>query len=181
MTVFPDPQATAVTFTAHEERGWWPGAPSDPHPTLNGVTQETYTQWRTQHGLPDQSVHDMSPSEQTAIYEGYWRACQAATVATYSGPLAVCHFDAAFNAGAHRAALLLQETVGASQDGDLGPLTWLKVQETCAENEPATVEAYLQNRWSFLQRLSNFAAWKQVWGGRENRLAVLCGVNWTVS
>ena len=101
-------------------------------------------------------------------------------VARHSSALAVCHFDAAFNAGAHRAVMLLQETVGAAQDADLGPLTWLAVQRSVQNTEEGTVMAYLQNRWSFLQTLDNFAHWEQVWGGRENRLAVLCDVPWRV-
>lgn len=180
MTVahFADARFTFETFTAHEERGWWAGAPSDPNPTFNGVTQHVYSAWRAQHGLLERSVHEMSTAEQAAIYESYWAACAGETVAGYSGALAVCHADAAFNSGGHEAAILLQASVGAAKDGDLGPLTWLAVQRSVENTEAGTIMAYLQNRWSFLQGLKNFEAWKHVWGGRENRLALLCGVPW---
>ncbi len=181
VTLFEFPRVAGEIFTAHEERGWWPGGPSDPNPTENGVTQRAFDTYLAAHNLPPALVHEMTPAQQTAIYDGYWTACLGAQVSAASGAVAVCHFDCAFNAGAHEAAKLLQMTCGVVQDGELGPVTFAALHEDCAANEEAVVMAYLQNRWDFLQRLENFPAWKQVWGGRENRLAALCGVPWTVS
>ena len=181
---FPNPRVTGEVFTAHEERGWWPGGPTDPNPTENGVTQAAYDHWRAGHGLPSQSVQLMTPAEQTAIYDGFWVACAGDLVARASSALAICHFDAAFNAGAPQAAKLLQRSAGllpAQQDGVLGPLSWNAVTAAVLASEDAMVGAYLQNRWSFLQRLANFEHWKGVWGGRENRLAFLCGSSWRTS
>jgi lysozyme family protein len=177
---FGDPRSAGETFTATAERGWWPGNSTDPHPTLNGVTQETYDRWRLSHRLLPQSVHLMTLEEQTTIYDGYWVACAGVLVARASGALAVCHFDAAFNAGAPQAAKFLQMTAGVDQDGQLGSESWDGVTRAVLVSEDATVDAYLQNRWDFLQRLANFPAWATVWARRENRLALLCGVSWRV-
>lgn len=169
-------------FTAHEERGWWPGGPTDPNPTLNGVTQTTYTEWRIKQGLPDQNVHLMSSTEQTSIYDSYWNAGSCDEINKISPAVAICHMDCVFNAGAPRANKILQQTVGLlTQDGIIGPGTLADLTNTVGFSEEATVMAYLQNRWDFLQGLSNFVAWKDVWGGRENRMALLLGVPWTVS
>jgi len=123
----------------------------------------------------------MSLDEQTAIYDGYWAACAGAAVATRSSALAICHFDAAFNSGAPRAARLLQQSIGVDQDGQLGPASWAALERSIHNTETGTVMAYLQNRWDFLQTLANFAAWRAIWGARENRLGALCGVPWAVA
>jgi len=179
---FPDPRGAGETFTALAERGWWPGGPTDPNPTKNGVTQKAYDEARGKAGLPTQSVTLMTAQEQGEIYDSYWVECWGSLVAKISGALAVCHFDAAFNAGAPRAAKFLQRTAGQPEPvtGILDQETLDDVQRICLVSEDGSVAAYLQNRWDFLQDLDNFAAWQRNWARRENRLAQLCGVTWRV-
>lgn len=118
---------TGYAFTLEHERGWWPGGPTDPNPTLNGVRQDTYDRWRDNRGLPRRSVRQMDAGEQAAIYQAYWRDCRAEELV---GACATAHFAFAFNAGPGAAIRCLQRALGVPVDGAWGPVTARAVRET---------------------------------------------------
>jgi len=89
--------------------------------TQNGITQATYDDWRTKQGLPVQPVTGMAWSEEYAIYQSeYWAPnhCDQLPV-----PVDLCVFDCDVNSGDGRAAKLLQQCAGVTQDSDIGPGT----------------------------------------------------------
>jgi len=108
------------------EEGDYSDRPSDPGgPTMRGVTQANYDAWRDKHGVPRRPVKESTIDEATRFYaEEYW-APSGGEVCERLGKdkLALLTFDWGVNAGVGRAARYLQQVVGATVDGDLGPKT----------------------------------------------------------
>jgi lysozyme family protein len=102
--------------------------PADPRGATNkGVTQAVYDAWRRRQGLPRRSVRRIEAAEVHALYEaGYW---QPAKCPLLWQPLDLVQFDTAVNMGTGRAARFLQQAVGATVDGDIGPATERRVAE----------------------------------------------------
>ena len=115
------------------EQGRHDPTPADPHPTLNGITQEAYTA----AGFAG-SVMDMTPAEQDDIYRDYWKRCWANELALKGlCKFALAHYATAFNMGNHAASELLQRAAGMRNqdlDGIMGPRT-LKAAAAVAERE----------------------------------------------
>jgi lysozyme family protein len=72
-------------------------------------------------------------------------------------------FDAAINSGPGRAAKWLQQAVGATADGAIGPGTLKAVSEMPAQE---IVEKYQQIRLEFLQALPTWGTFGKGWGRR---------------
>lgn len=90
------------------EGGWWPGGPSDPNPTMRGVTQRVYDPWRTERHLPIQSVRKISDDEVEEIYHhDYWNTAGCDRL---PWPLSLIVFDTAVNSGVGNAKKLLART-----------------------------------------------------------------------
>ena len=101
--------------------------PSDPNPTMDGITQQAYDRHR---GEADHSVYEMTPGERDAIYFlDYWQPSGAGKLAAMDKPnLALCHFVTAVNTGLTPAAKMLQRAVRPAVgellvDGKIGPKT----------------------------------------------------------
>ncbi len=171
-----DPQAEA--FTLKEEGGRKPPGPGDPNPTQFGITQVTYTEWLSRHGLPSRNIYDITEQARHAIYQEYWERCSGDDVYAISPELSLLHFDNAFNAGPPEANKILQQTVDTAQDGAIGLITLSAVQRLMVSEPRATLMAYLQNRWDFLQELHNFPQWGRGWRRRLNACAIAVGVDW---
>lgn len=110
----------AIAFVLTHEGGWWPGGPRDPNPTMQGVTQRTYDEFRRERGHVPRSVREITGEERDAIYTQFWDASQADHLPPRP---AVAHFSFAFNAGPTAAAKTLQRALGVTPDGRLGPVT----------------------------------------------------------
>lgn len=107
--------------TLVHEGGWYDGSkPSDPNPTMRGVTQATYDRWRTKRNLPTQTVRNIMDVELESIYRSYWNAVQGDL---YGPQTAELMFDHAVNAGPVAAIRALQRSLGVQDDGVLGPVT----------------------------------------------------------
>lgn len=109
-----------------------------------GVTQRTYTMWRSRRGLGYQDVRLLGRGEARLIYrDNYWEPARCPLL-----PAAVqeLHFDAAVNHGTRRAAVLLQEAVRVDADGVIGPQTLA----ACQDMPPDLLRArYLCARYRF--------------------------------
>lgn len=91
-----------------------------------GITQNTFDVWNGSKGLRKRDVKDVTPDEVAAIYhERYWVAgkCDA-----LPWPLSAAHFDACVNHGKPNAAKMLQEALGVTIDGKIGPKTLAAVE-----------------------------------------------------
>ena len=88
--------------------------------TSRGVRQDEYTAWLSEHKLPSKDVWTAPESDIEAIYhDEYWEPyCDG-----FPSGIDYLYFDMAVNAGPHRAAILLQRSLGLPQDGRIGPIT----------------------------------------------------------
>lgn len=115
-----------------------------------GITQRTYTMWRSDYGLGYMDVRNITKSEVRSIYlDHYWRP---ACCDELPESVRDIHFDAAVNHGVKRAALLLQEAAQVDQDGRIGPQTL----GACAAMAPAFLRArYIAARYRFYGQIVN--------------------------
>jgi len=89
--------------------------------TNQGITQAVYDAWQKEHGLPSKPVRHITDREVDAIYKrNYW---EGGLCYLLPDLVALAHFDACVNHGVGRACKLLQASVGAKQDGIIGPVT----------------------------------------------------------
>lgn len=100
------------------------GNDDDPHDnggrTSRGITQRVYDRWRISRNKPTQDVWTATQAEVEQIYhDDYWMPHGD------NLPIGLDYlfFDMAINAGPHRAAVLLQRTLGVAEDGKIGPIT----------------------------------------------------------
>lgn len=124
----------ALLIILAEEGGWYPGdQPWDPNPTMHGITQHRYDQYRAAAGLETQTVEAISDGEVETIYlVDYWHPSHADLL---SWPLSLFHFDFYVNTTPARATATLQRTVNkvanlkVAVDGVWGPQTEAAVQQ----------------------------------------------------
>ncbi len=88
--------------------------------TSRGITQREYDAWRREKGHSTLDVWKAPQSDIEAIYhDEYWEPyCDDMPVG-----LDYLFFNTRVLAGPHRAAILLQQALGLTADGRIGPLT----------------------------------------------------------
>jgi lysozyme family protein len=132
--------------------------------TMKGVTLKTYSA----HLGRQATVEELKaiPEEHLlAIYgQGYWDKCKCDDLP--SG-LDVCVFDWAVNSGPRRAVRALQELVGVTPDGEMGPKTLAAVASWEAYYGAKTCIAMYQNeRMEYLEDLPTFKVFGNGWTKR---------------
>jgi len=143
----------ALAHTLVQEGGWYPGDEErDTNPTMRGVTQKVYNCYRDELGRPHRSVQHISADELRAIYREYWEDSGAYRLRRLT---AMAVFDMAVNAGASRAAVLLQRTLAMQEDGIVGPKTLAAAYE-CDEKELAC-----EYQWQRLRYYNTLAKQKK--------------------
>ena len=107
-----------------QHEGGFTTHPRDPGGMTNlGVTRRVWAEWtkRKLDQVDEQEMRDLLPENVEALYlERYWRACRCDDL-----PAGIDYvvFDCAVNSGPGRSAKILQETLGVSADGRIGPVT----------------------------------------------------------
>lgn len=148
---------TALAEILRHEGGWV-DHPRDPGGATNrGVTIGTLSDWlgrpATKAEVKALTVADVAP-----IYRAkYWNAVKADDL---PAGVDLMVFDLAVNSGPGRAARFLQEVVGATADGVIGPATIAKVK---ALHPLAVIDALSQRRERFYRGLSTFATFGKGW------------------
>ena len=152
----------ALKLTGLSEGGWSdrPLADDPGGPTMKGVTLGTYRAYRQRHGMPAPTKADLraiTDSEVRAIFkEGYWDEARCDDL---PAGLDYAVFDFAINSGAARAVRVLQDIVGADQDGKLGPKTLRALADRLRGWPlPVTIDRYQDARLAFLKGRSNWSA-----------------------
>lgn len=115
-----DAFATALAHVlAHE--GGYVDHPDDPGGATNfGITLATLQSWRGR-SVTRADVRALTKAEAGDIYRArYWDVCRCDELPE---PVAFIVFDAAVNHGVSRAVRLLQEALGVTADGRIGPAT----------------------------------------------------------
>lgn len=151
----------ALAFVLRWEGGW-ADHPSDPGgATMKGITLATYTQWRISQGHKKPTKEDLRsiPDEEVeAIYrQGYWDKCRCDELPL---GLALLVFDMAVNAGPSRSIRLLQEALGVSVDGIIGPETLGAAR--AADPQEAAAE-FTARRSMYYASLSTFGTFGLGW------------------
>ena len=147
------------TILHHE--GGYVNHPKDPGGETNlGVTKRVYQEHGGTKDMKDLLVEDVAP-----IYKkGYWDKMKGDDL---PGGLDLCVFDFGVNAGPGRAAKFLQQMIGTTVDGGIGPNTLAKVEEYVRENgEHETVKKYQEMRQKYYEQLSTFATFGKGWTRR---------------
>ena len=147
------------TILHHE--GGYVNHPQDPGGETNlGVTKRVYEEHGGTKDMKDLTVEDVAP-----IYKkGYWDKMKGDDL---PGGLDLCVFDFGVNAGPGRAAKFLQQMIGTTVDGGIGPNTLAKLEEYVRENgEHESVKKYQEMRQKYYEGLSTFSTFGKGWTRR---------------
>lgn len=150
----------ALAAVLHHEGGFV-NHPADPGGMTNlGCTKKVWEEW-VGHPVDEATMRGLKPADVAPLYKAkYWDKVRGDDL-----PAGVDYvvFDAAINSGPGRAARWLQEVVGVTADGAIGPGTLKAV----AAFEPAElVSAYQAKRLQFLQGLNTWGTFGKGWGRR---------------
>lgn len=151
--------------------GGWTNDPHDPGgPTNLGITLSVFAAWK---GLTLTDANRQTLMEELKrldaaavrpIYrERYWIPSRAGDL---PAALAVMHFDAAVNHGVSGAARMLQQALGVSVDGKIGPQTL-----AAAHGQPVAevIDRYADIRRARYRSLSHFWRFGRGWLRRVDR------------
>jgi lysozyme family protein len=132
-----------------------------------GVTQKAWEDYVKRQVTHDE-MKQLTRESVEPFYKGqYWDVLRADEL-----PFGVDYavFDMGVNSGWPRAAMLLQECVGANPDGKIGPATLAAVAAV-----PATdlIKQYSQKRLEYMKTLKNWPVHGKGWESRVNEVAAL--------
>lgn len=129
--------------------------------TMKGIIQREYDSYRVRHGLPKQSVRNISDDEVDDIYfNSYWDEVRADELPA-GVDLAV--FDFGVNSGPTTAIKYLQKALGVNVDGHIGQITLNAVHRA---DPDATVSAIMSYRRAYLRSLKTFWRFGNGWLSR---------------
>jgi lysozyme family protein len=147
------------TILHHE--GGYVNHPKDPGGETNlGVTKKVYEEFGGVKDMKDLTREDVEP-----IYKkNYWDRVKGDQLP--SG-LDLCVFDFGVNAGTGRAAKYLQNLIGTTADGGIGPNT-LKALDNYVDGHgvQTTIENYQAERQKYYESLSTFDTFGKGWTRR---------------
>lgn len=125
-----------------------------------GVTQRVWEEW-TGKPATEEDMRGLTPAMVSPLYKKrYWDAVRGDDLP--SG-VDLCVFDCAVNAGVGRASKFLQQAVGVSADGVIGPKTLAAVTAKPADD---VIEAFCNLREAHFKSLSTFATFGKGWMNR---------------
>jgi Glycosyl hydrolase 108 len=144
-----------------KHEGGYVDHPQDPGGATNrGITFATLKAWRDQP-ITKQDVKDLTVEEAKDIYyANYWNALRCDEL---PDGVDLVVFDFGVNAGVGRAAKTLQRSVGAGDDGVIGPVTIGAVQKFKADD---TVRKFSDRRREFYRNLKTFGTFGKGWMAR---------------
>lgn len=135
--------------------GGYTNDPDDPGgETKFGISKRSY---------PDIDIANLALDDAKAIYlRDFWNACGCDALPS---PVNFNVFDFAVNSGVGGAAKVLQETLGVTADGHIGPGT----RAAIAGQDPTKLSVcFLANRLTFM---TNCSAWENDGKGWARRIA----------
>lgn len=148
-----------------KHEGGWADHPSDPGgATMKGITIGTYAQFKGRKVTKDE-LRKISVAEIQTIYRrNYWDRVRGDDL---PAGLDLVAFDAAVNSGPARGARWLQQALGTSDDGKVGPVTLAAAKRAYA---PAAILRAIAIRRGFLKSLKTWGTFGKGW---ENRLVAI--------
>ena len=125
-----------------------------------GVTQRVWEDW-TGKPATEEDMRGLTVAMVSPLYKKrYWDAVRGDDLP--SG-VDLCVFDCAVNAGVGRASKFLQQAVGVTADGQIGPMTGAA---TTAKPAEEVIEAFCNLRETHYKSLSTFATFGKGWMNR---------------
>ena len=141
--------------------GGYVNHPSDPGGMTNlGVTKRVWEEWVGRESN-EKEMRSLTKEMVEPLYKRkFWDACRCDDL-----PVGVDYlvFDMAVNAGVGRSAKLLQQCVGVSADGAIGPITITAVK---AQDPEELVEKFSEARELFYRGLTTFDVFGKGWLNR---------------
>ena len=151
----------------HHEGGYV-NHPKDPGGETNlGVTKRVYEEWGGTKDMKDLTVEDVAP-----IYKkNYWDRVKGDHL---PAGLDLCIFDFAVNAGPGRAAKMIQEMIGVTVDGGIGPNTLraLGLYEEEVGGVAEVILEYQKQRQAYYESLKNFDTFGRGWTRRVDETTI---------
>ena len=154
-----------------EMEGGWTNDPYDPGgPTNLGITLSVFAAWKgltltdaNRQALMEELKRLDAAAVRPIYRERYWNPSRAGDL---PAALAVMHFDAAVNHGVSGAARMLQQALGVSVDGKIGPQTL-----AAAHGQPVAevIDRYADIRRARYRSLSHFWRFGRGWLRRVDR------------
>ena len=140
--------------------------PQDPGGMTNlGVTKAAWEEYLGRE-VTEQEMRDLTTETVKPFYrKNYWDRVRGDDL-----PPGVDYavFDFAVNSGVARASKMLQECVGATKDGSIGPKT---VEAVKASNAAELAQEVCDKRLEFLQSLPHFPTFARGWTRRVLEVA----------
>jgi lysozyme family protein len=157
----PDRFAACVAEVLRHEGGYV-DHPRDPGGCTNrGITRRTLEAWR-RTSVTCEDVRALDEAEARAIYRAhYWNAVRGDEL---PAGIDLVTFDAAVNSGRRRAALWLQEALGVTADGVIGPRTLRAARG--ANDRAAVITRACDLRLAFLRGLDTWPDFGRGWSRR---------------
>lgn len=151
-----------------KEEGGFVNHPKDPGGMTNlGVTKRVWEQWIGKE-VDEAEMRALTPTDVKPLYQrNYWNATRCSELP--SG-LDLCVFDTAVNSGPGRAVRILQNCVGVTADGAIGPRTISAAAQFKDSALICLIEDYCSARQAFLISLPTFGTFGKGWTARVNRL-----------
>jgi len=141
-----------------KHEGGYVNHPSDPGGITNlGVTKRVWEGW-TGKRVSEADMRALTPEMVAPMYKKkYWDVIRGDDLP--SG-IDLCVFDAAVNAGVGRASKFLQQAVGVTADGQIGPKTISAVTSKPADE---IIEAFCALREAHYKSLNTFDTFGKGW------------------
>ena len=138
---------------------------SDPGGITNmGVTKKAWEEY-VGHDVTKEEMRSLTVAEITPFYQKrYWDACKCDDL--HAG-VDYAVFDLAVNAGPGRAAKFLQEAVGATPDGSIGPRTLSAAADFGAN---LIISKICDRRESYYRSLPHFPTFGRGWLKRNEEV-----------
>jgi lysozyme family protein len=144
-----------------KHEGGWVHHKDDPGGITNlGVTRRVWEEWT---GMPasDHNMRGLTVEKVLPLYRArYWSPIGGDEL---PGGVDYAVFDLAVNSGVRRASLILQEVLGVTADGSIGPKT---LQATKGVPPGSLIDSICDRRMEFLRSLPHFATFGYGWTRR---------------
>jgi lysozyme family protein len=122
-----------------------------------GVTQRVWEEW-TGKRVSEADMRALTPELVAPMYKKkYWDVIRGDDL---PAGVDLCVFDAAVNAGVGRASKFLQQAVGVTADGQIGPKT---ISAVTAKPADEIIEAFCALREAHYKSLSTFETFGKGW------------------
>jgi lysozyme family protein len=154
-----------------KSEGGWSDHASDPGgATMKGITIGTYREWKRNPHITKEELRAIPDAEVYDIYrQQYWNKIDGDYL-----PSGVDYavFDAAVNMGVARATKLIQEAVGVTADGVLGPKSLSAIQKA---NPKELIEKFSALKEAFYRSLKTFPVFGKGWLSRVAEVKTISG------